>query len=287
MSYQVSCPNGHSKTVDIDELAELLEDQNCFQDGCSEPLSKVDPEELSVECTDCGWQEHCDWRTATGWLWSDCPRCISNTETEGHIRIVGTLAHAVGEYESFAPKVKVDNFRREDRPDYWELVAHYTRRDAFISILKNKKIEARNTGYFHVPSVCFTDVPVEFNTETKRTYGEYGLVFRKSDIITAGGGPVIYLSDQLIQSQKPLGFADAMKPFVNLVRLPATAPSGVKARRVNFLHDREWRFPSDLKLDSVVPVGLILPSRAKEKGRFRGPDGRYMIESAWEYGEIY
>ena len=282
----IRCKSGCENELSIDELDEVLEMGNCPSEGCDSPIVDVDPGALEVQCVECEWQEACSWNDAMTWLTAECPRCRSNAETSGEIRLVGTRQHEIGIYESFAQNVDVSSLRRKRRPDYWEIVIHFTNRENFISICKQGKIQAKVTGYFQEPAVCLTDTPIEFSSELKSTYGEFGFVFKKSDVLTAGGGPVAYLSDAIIRQQRALGgFSDAMKPFINIVRIPSTAPVDVKKRKIDFLHDREWRLPSDLDFSSLQPIGIVLPDRPN-RNRFSGIGGREIFEAAREYGEL-
>ncbi len=282
--YLVICKNGHERQVPIDELEEILDSESCPE--CMAPIIELEPSEINIECVECGWEEQGDWRDIIPWLWLECPRCHKNTQTSGDIRLVGSSSHAVGEYQNFCEHADIKPYIRDGRDDYWELVVHYTSRDNFLEIMEKQKIKAKPTGYFRASAVCLTDAPAKFGHEFKHRYGPFGIVFRKSDIISGGGGPAVYLNDNLINEQKEsFGFAPSIKPFINVIRIPKTAPKNATAKRVDYLHDREWRYPLDLDLKKIEPVAIVLPD-GMPADKFRGQDGKKLISIAWRYREL-
>jgi hypothetical protein len=284
--FTVTCCSGHRKSLTIDELEEVLDPNTCPIEGCKSAVVSCDPAEIEVECIDCGWEDRCDWQNVVGGLWGSCPRCSSNTGTSGDIRIVGTHSHAVGEYQNFCDGVPVDEYFRGKREDYWAIVVHYTRRQDFLGIMRDKKIRAAPTGYFKAPAVCMTELPPRFCKDLKSHFGPYGVAFKKDDVIKNAGGPAAYLLDAVIKAQEEAcGFDSCLRPFVNVLRIPETAPTQSKAKRVDFVHEREWRVPGDLVFSEVPPIAVILPEgNACEK--FYGPDGGELLTIAWKYGEI-
>lgn len=284
--YLVICSDGHERQVAIDDLEEILDYETCPVEACGSSLAAIEPSVIQMECIECGWEEQCDWRDAIIWLWSKCPRCQSNTQTSGDIRIVGSHSHAVGEYQNFCEHADIKPYLRNGRDDYWELIVHYTSRKNFLEIIENQKIKAMPTGYFRIPAVCLTDAPSKFSHEFKHRYGPFGIAFRKRDIISEGGGPAVYLIDSVIEEQKKsYGFAPSLLPFINVLRIPATAPKQSKAKKVDYLHDREWRYPGDIDFKLIEPVGIVLPEGIPPD-KFRGPDGKKLISIAWRYKEI-
>lgn len=283
--YLVTCKAGHKQKMSADEISEVIEYPHCQKRNCDAEIIDVEPKEIKLECVECGWEESSLWNEA--YYWEECPRCRSNTDTCGDIQVVGTRSHSVKEYLNFAPHTDSRPYIRKDRPDYWEVVIHYTSEDYFLKIMKEQKIKASSTGYFGLPAVCLTEAPIKFNKEFKKRYGEYGIAFKKSDIIRSGGGPAVYLIDSVISSQNTNhGFDDSLKPFVNVIRIPTTAPIHKSQKRVDYLHDREWRYPSDIDFTAVPPIGLIIP-RNSAKRIFYGPDGDKLVSLAWDIKEIY
>jgi hypothetical protein len=86
MKYLISCSKGHKARVAVDDLEEWLDAECCQEAGCDGEIVDVEPNDISVECVNCGWEDTSPWNEAIGWLWIDCPRCASNTETSGDIR---------------------------------------------------------------------------------------------------------------------------------------------------------------------------------------------------------
>ena len=283
--YLIICENGHERQVSVDELEETLDSETCPVKDCDAPIVELEPPEVQVECTECGWDEQCDWKDAMTWLWAECPRCQSNTQTSGDIRIVGSHSHAVGEYQNFCERADIKSFLRNERDDYWELIIHYTSRNNFLEIVESQKIKAMPTGYFDAPAVCLTDAPVKFGHEFKHRYGPFGIAFRKKDIISNGGVPAVYLIDRVIEEQKGIGFAPSILPFLNVSRIPETAPGHLKTKRVDYLHDRKWRYPGDIDFNYIEPVGIVLPDGIPSH-KFSGPNGKKLINIAWKYHEI-
>jgi len=286
-TFTVQCEAGHAAELSIDELEELFEVPHCpGSDDCPAEIDSCDPSDLEVACVHCEWSLGASWSEAMQWIGSACPRCTSNTDTSGEIHLVGTHQHQVGIHVGFDPPADVSRLRRPTRPDYWEVVIHFTRRSSLVEILKQRTIIASETGFFKVPAVCMSETPLEFSGEIKSRFGEYGLAFRKSDVIRFGGGPVLYLSDQLVEEQRAKGdFAAGLRPFVNVLRIPSTAASVRRAKKFDFLHEREWRVPKDVPLDELLPVGLVLP-RQEGGQRFSGDDGPILLKAAREYGEL-
>ena len=130
--YLIICKNGHERQVSIDGLEETLDSEICQVEDCDAPIIEVEPPVVTIECIECGWDEQCEWQDAMALLWSECPRCQSNTQTSGDIRIVGSHSHAVGEYQNFCEHADIKPFLRSERDDYWELIINYTTRDSFL-----------------------------------------------------------------------------------------------------------------------------------------------------------
>ncbi|MFC1834823.1 hypothetical protein ACFL2Q_08830, partial [Thermodesulfobacteriota bacterium] len=169
---------------------------------------------------------------------------------------------------------------------YWELVVHYTDQESFLGIMQPECIQASPTGYFAVPAVCLTEAPIEFNQEFLDGYGECGIVFTKGKLKQPGGGPAGYLLDQVITAQlRNGGFYDELRPFVNVLRIAETVPAGKRPKRVDFLHDREWRYPGDLKFSDIAPIGVILPP-GSAVSKFMGPGGQELLNIAWRFKEV-
>jgi hypothetical protein len=69
---------------------------------------------------------------------------------------------------------------------------------------------------------------------------------------------------------------------VNVLRLPEAAPRG-RTRFFDFLHEREWRVPSDIPLDLHKPVALVLPEGSAWH-KFAGDKWEQLVKAAFLYG---
>lgn len=171
-----------------------------------------------------------------------------------------------------------EDISRKMRNDYWEAVAHFCNAKEFISIFDDRRIIASSTGYFGADAVCLTEAPASDWAEIAEHQGGFGYVFRKRDVKKIGGQPVIHMLDDYIDAQKKIGFAEEIKPFVQLIRL---AKNTKGRRKCDFLHEREWRTPIDIDLDVVKPFAVVIPQwRPKVKGWER------IIEAAQEFEEL-
>lgn len=277
----IKCKGGDIIDLSLTEFEDVLDSGRC--PDCGEAIVTVVPDTFEVECVNCTWSEENDWTAISAWLDQGCPRCGPALEIYSPLHIVGSFYHKVAVYDEYGNIIRAKTFERSARPDYWEVVIHFCKRQEFLSILKNGKIKACPTGYFYKPAVCFTETPLIHCGEIRNVHGPYGIAFRKSEIIKHGGNPALYLQDTLIQAQEQNGeFCDEIKPFINLLRIPATAPRNRKQKRVDFLHEREWRLASAVELDKVKPLGLVFP----EGKKFTGPYGKDLLDYAYKYDEI-
>jgi hypothetical protein len=82
--------------------------------------------------------------------------------------------------------------------------------------------------------------------------------------------------------QRAGGFANMVRPYVNVVRTKKIDPA---KPRYDYLHEREWRVPSDVDLSVYKPFGVIL-AEPNTPGRFGGVDGDIIFRAAASYGEL-
>lgn len=280
-TYKVTYDDGHSEMETLSELETLAETG-------MDNVQSIEPDSVMVHCPNCHEENEIHWSDLTSVLSSPCPECLRDEGDE--------VAMCIGpDYEKAAAGFKLHREQlgkllRSRRPDYWDYVIHFCKYDAFISILRDGRLEARPTGLFKVPAVCMTDAPIHVASHFT-SYGEYGLVFSKAAVLVAGGGPAVYLNDQVIEAQKKHGppgtdgFSDALKPFVNVYRHKATAPKHASAKFVDFLHHREWRVPHDINLQDVEPEGLVLPE-GTDVDRVLGPAWEHLLTAAYRYGTV-
>lgn len=149
----------------------------------------------------------------------------------------------------------------------------WTRRASFTRDLKPRLAKA----------VCLTETPVDECGELTQAHGTYGYVFSKKDIIALGGVPALYLTEGQIKAQERAGgFSPGLIPLITLIRIPSAHPG---KRKVDYLHEREWRVAGDIDLKKVVPFGVIIPGRSGYE-KFRGPNWEKLMRAAARYEEL-
>ncbi|MFN7988869.1 MAG: hypothetical protein U0529_15460 [Thermoanaerobaculia bacterium] len=273
--FVLKCVAEHEVECDATTLEEALTGDDCPE--CGAAIASIEPASIPLICADCENEETSDWREASVWLWSDCPRCQRNTETAGEFHVVGSAPQRIREYEGFSSSKRESEYLHEARPDVWDLVIHFTSRSSFARILDASRIVAAPTGYFKESAVCLTEAPLSFSAAFRESYGPFGVVFRKTKILEVGGGPALHFTEGSLAAQKRIGVAPEAKPFINVIRRGT--------RRMDFHHEREWRVPHDLDLESVRPEALVLPP-APSGQRFGGEGWEEMLDAAWSWGEI-
>ncbi len=282
-THVVKCSKNHIHKVNISELEEILEWGSCPE--CGMNIIDVEPPDIEVECPICGFEESENWNSIIGWFYNSCPICEKN-DLNSSIHIRGSFYYETEFYDNIATPVEIEKYKRADRPDYWEIVTHFCDRAELLSILRDGKIFARPTGYYGANAVCLTDTPIAYSKEIRNIHGDYGIAFMKRQIIENGGQPVIYLIDRLIESQKAFGgFSDDVKPFITLLRIPKTAPKLVRHRKIDYLHEREWRIAKDIDFDIIKPLGLILPDGSAQL-KIAGNEWEILLKHIYKYGEI-
>lgn len=275
--YLVNCENGHELSLSLSDIEEILENELCPE--CEGKIESIEPDDFSVECLSCMWENFVDWEAAGSHLVLGCPRC------SGTVYLVGSFAYEIALNEPELKEYTYSLTTRKGRPDYWYFLTHFCKRDEFVKILDGNIIQAKQTGYFNVPAVCFTHVPLSFTKEIRKRQGEYGIVFREKDIYGYGGQPAIYIRENLLIIQNSLqGFSDYLKPFINLIRTPEINSDGEK-KIYNFYHEREWRVPKDVDLNILQPLGLIYPE-GDNYLKYSGPSWDKLIKYASKFGQI-
>lgn len=187
-----------------------------------------------------------------------------------------------------------------DRDDISMFLVHLTRdykknkaENNLLSILSSQVIEARNYHCLFGPkikrmrmtdklkrsfkTVCFTETPLnqlnklaseEINRKIKLK--PYGLVFWRSDMVSAGANPAIYVNGdgaclrEYLISEFNSHFSD-VKSYVALERKENFAEEIIKyysiinlmAERHDFSWEREWRYNGDYAFDYASLVAII------------------------------
>jgi hypothetical protein len=254
--FEISCENAHTQKMTATQLEEFIRSGEHECPECGQDLHFNDPHELDLECHICSdVYAVSDVQEAMYLLQDGCTACEERGFNEDSVHVPGSWQEMEAAHDWHVDQQESEPLKREGRTDYWEAVIHFCTAEEFASIYRQRTIKASATGYFRVPAVCLTEATTGNWKELQDRHGAFGFVFRKPEIIVAGGGPAIYMSESLISAQKRTGFCHEVRPFVNLLRIPSATPSKPKH---DYLHEREWRFPRDLSFSEVPPYAVII-----------------------------
>jgi hypothetical protein len=279
MDYAVTCPNGHRTRMDPTELQSFLEEGDSACTTCGKPL-RLDCH-LSLFCQICDqpWDVHTLQEAITA-ADDTCRHCEEFAD-DAYFYVPGSHHENIAQYQWTTDGADASALAREGRQDYWEGLIHFCNREQFVSIFKFGRILASPTGYFHLPAVCLTETPASQCAELKMAHGDYGYVFRKGQLILEGANPALYVQASLLRVIRDTTATASIRPFVNLLRTRQTDPDG---KQYDFLHEREWRVPSDIDLEKTKPLGVVLPAGGRQK--FHGKDGETILAAARVFGEL-
>jgi hypothetical protein len=258
------------------------------------------------ECSTCDGKAV---RSSPGSFWAECPICGEQFEMDfgeygiGIHRCWGGEEKEnweVGDTPSYYRAVVKDCFEVQAdekvtrRPDYWEVVTHYTSPGSFIAALNDGRLTGAPTGFYgsrtrsrdlklKSTAVCLSETPIEFNDELVETFGPFGFAFEKSKVLKMGGGPAINLPKKLIDAHRlsanfptniARGWSDGLLPFVNKID-----------DDFNYLHEREWRIPGDVNLNDARPW-LVLPEDFAKQLYALGVTPKTLARWLMKYGRI-
>lgn len=209
------------------------------------------------------------------------------------------------------------------RVDISQFVVHLTRNDKkdfsngatakenLISILTSRKIFAARPHCIFNKEIedigrlakqkcrvaCFTETPLtEIGNLAKKIDGRaielepYGLVFRKEDLIKAGGQPAIYVNSyggntwlreslrELFDTAKANSSSKLWRivPYLNAMH-----------EKYDFSWEREWRIHDDFKFKIADIVCIILPEDGEESLKDKAAKaGIAVISPSWSYEHI-
>jgi hypothetical protein len=185
-------------------------------------------------------------------------------------------------------------------------------RSNLISILKGRKVEARNAHCLHgkklngVPQdiqnqfkvVCFTEIPLhQIHQVIGHIEGRdiefqpYGLVFRKRFLIEKGAQPAIYINSYQGNMFHRVGadalFARASADNFNDFSWRLLPLLNAMHEKYDFTWEREWRVCGDFAFDVSDIVCLILPAEGDEDlKRVAAGAGVAAISPGWTYEQI-
>ena len=259
-------------------LEESYDKYDCSK--CGEPLCLVSPDDLQLECYICSARFEFDSLEQAHLVLTDkCSNCCGRYDFPQHsVCVPGSWSYYRGIYDWAASEKDTSLLARKGRTDYWEGLVHFCDASQFVSIYKQRVIKASSTGYFGVPAVCLTEATIPNWKELQEVHGSFGFVFKKKDIIGLGGAPAAYLPEQVIKKQCSKGIAAELKPFINLLRIPTVTPDKTK---YDFLHEREWRVPSDINFGAVQPFAVVF-----DECRPDVADWECIIEAAIEFQQL-
>lgn len=114
---------------------------------------------------------------------------------------------------------------------------------------------------------CFSETPLHHLTRIANRRSRFGIVFRKSFIVSRGGNPILYAyRDQPV--------CDAIRQLMAAGRGDPTAPIWAITPFVdavggsyNFEWEREWRHAGDLHFTPDDVAFLIIPEESHEAAR--------------------
>jgi hypothetical protein len=253
--FTVVCERGHSRKLDPTALEHLIQSGEFGCKRCSNDYTLEGSVELVCHICDQTW-EVSDLTEAMYAMDTACSHCEHVGDwTEPSYHVPHSWGMLSAQFEWVQRDRGSKSLKRAGRDDYWEGLIHFCTAEQFGAIHESGVIRACRTGYYRKPAVCLTEATAGGWDELKSLHGEFGFVFKKRDILKAGGGPVIYLSQHLIDTQRAHGgFDEKLKPFVNVVRTEYTDP---ERKRYDYLHEREWRMPADIILRRAKVYGVI------------------------------
>lgn len=137
-------------------------------------------------------------------------------------------------------------------------------------ILDEKCLKSSQTGYFgkkdNTQAVCFADLTVRGLLRHSKKYSPFGLAFLKQSIYERGGGPALYVRENIIREENNLTVN--LKPFINKINLNS----------YDFHHEREWRVAQDFLFDYNEIFILYAPIKYHDEIRKMYPEIRILLD---------
>lgn len=122
-------------------------------------------------------------------------------------------------------------------------------KDRLLSILEKKIIYPSPMPFLpnSPKAVCFTECIWDALISLSEAYSPYGVVFSKRLIFNKGGGPSLYVrGEQLKKLIDAKSIPCDLEPFIAPFDPGGILKPGVV---IDFLHEREWRLPSQFAFD--------------------------------------
>lgn len=172
--------------------------------------------------------------------------------------------------------------------------ASMTAMERLISILNSKSITASTMPWIKANATCFTECPWSSLLQHTKNYSSYGIGFTKPHIYVSGGGPALYIKEDLLNAQE-------WDPKVKAFLTPFIPPYSTRnhkrfskfPKHVDYTHEREWRVPHDFhfKVDDIqfivvakaTDISVILQSISWKipEEKFLSIDMYNKIENLW------
>lgn len=141
-------------------------------------------------------------------------------------------------------------------------------------------------------AVCLSECIWDALVQLSEAYSPYGLVFSKRLIFEKGGGPALYVrGDKLKRLIDDTAVPASVEPFIQPFDPTAVIRHGVP---IDFLHEREWRLPTDLPFEYSDLEYVLVDSKenasavVREIGSANLPDQKVVpfdvyetIKKAW------
>lgn len=210
----------------------------------------------------------------------------------------------------------MQGFDTRGTPDYSPLVVHFTRDrrltvdwrvsddhplyeqkqasapERLVNILRECTIFASPIPFVeeNPNAVCFSECVWPAIANLSEQYSPYGLVFNKRVLFNRGGGPALYVRGDMMQNGATEIPAE-IRPLISPFDPDAVLKEG---RPIDWIHEREWRLPCDLKfVDAEVEYVIVdtvadVQALTSTFGTDRIPRSKFIvmevyrnIQSAW------
>jgi hypothetical protein len=164
--------------------------------------------------------------------------------------------------------------------DHFIKAGQHSAYDNIMSILYNKRIEARNPfgiGYKKAPDissqkcVCFSEVPPHLMSRIAAKRSKFGVGFHKDFVVHRYGNPIMYAykDSPLLVSLGNLMAESSQDPNAEIWKIsPFVDPPGkYKNKKYFFEWEREWRKVGHFSFDVDDVAFLVIPEADHEAAR--------------------
>lgn len=280
------CPNPTSRELTPTEFSDWLNEGEFNCNSCGHELSV---EGVELRCFICDDEPDVPTLSHIPLVLDErCGNCAGRQEWDVNIcsfRVSGSWDDLYDRYDWAVNLKDPGPLHRKGRTDYWEGLVHFCDAQQFVSIYEQRTIKAAKTGLYVyrdpelTKAVCLTESTIRNWDDIKQRHGEYGFVFRKKDIIALGGAPAFYISPEIETRMRKCAHAvpASLWPYCQKLQLPIRGKRSMN----DFLHEREWRVPGDIDLDTVRPFAVTF-----QKVRPRIDKEELILRAAEEFSEI-